>query len=82
MLPRNDADKLRLTLSAGNRWILLFHSLYLPLLGFLAGAVLAQWLSGDDVFTFLGSVAGFGGGMLGCRTQMLDRVVIEEVVAE
>jgi len=79
-LPRNDAEGLRLTLSAGNRWILLFNSLYLPLLGFFAGAVLAQWLFGDDVLTFLGSVAGFGGGMLGCRAQKLDRVLIEEVL--
>jgi positive regulator of sigma E activity len=66
-------------MSSRNLWVLLLNTLLFPLGGFTAGAILVQWMYADDMLAFVGSMLGLGVGLLACRKQSFDRVVIEEV---
>ena len=78
-LPAAPGAELRISLSLRNLCVLLLNTLLFPLGGFMAGTILAQWMYADDMLAFVGSMLGFGMGLLACRKQSFDRVVIEEV---
>lgn len=78
-LPAVGGERLIVSMRPADQWVLLVNTLLFPLLGFVAGAILAQWILPNDLAAFAGAVIGTGAGVLVCRKQSFDRVEIEEV---
>lgn len=78
-LPSCEGERIRLSMTPRDLYVLLANTLLLPLVGFLLGAVLGQAVFENDWLALGGALVGFGVGMSLCRGQSLERVVIEEV---
>ena len=81
-LPPMAGRRVSVSLRGGDRFVLLVNTLLYPLGGFIAGAIAAQWAFAGDLAAFAGAMAGLGVGLLMCRGQSFERVVIEEVSNE
>ncbi len=69
-------------LPTGTMLAVLLHSLGLPILGFAGGAAVAAGLGVTDLAAVLLCAAGLAAGVVLCRPQSLDRILIEEVSNE
>ena len=81
-LPPVGGRRVCISLRSVDRFVLLVNTLVMPLGGFIAGAIVAQWAHPGDVAAFAGAMVGLGIGLLICRGQSFERVVIEEVSNE
>lgn len=78
-LPGEYHTGVELSLSLHNHLVLLLHSLVLPLMGFVLGAVTVNGMQVSEPLVIAGSVAGLLLGIMVCKVQSFDRLKLSEV---
>ena len=68
-----------MSLSLRNHLILLLHSLFLPLMGFVLGGMAVNGMGVGEPLEIAGSVAGLLLGIMVCKVQSHDRLKLIEV---
>lgn len=75
-LPVTVPDRVRLGVTRRDLALMLWHSLGLPLAGFVAGAFVANALNAADWSALIGGMAGMWFGVVACRKQDPGRIQI------
>lgn len=78
-IPGEYHSSVELSLSLHNHLVLLLHSLMLPLVGFVLGAVTVSGNQVGEPLVIAGSVTGLLLGILVCKVQSHDRLKLTEV---
>ena len=68
-----------LSLSLPNHLVLLLHSLFLPLIGFVLGGIIVTEMHMGEPLVIVGSVVGLLLGIMACKVQSHDRLKMIEV---
>lgn len=77
-LPPLTSDVVALELSARDRLLAMVNSLFLPLAGFIAGAIVANVVTASEVHIIAGSLVGLAAGVAACRIQPFHKLKIIE----
>ena len=78
-VPGDYRSQIEVTLSLRDQLVLLTNSLLLPLIGFIAGGGIFDYLQLGEVGTVSGAVAGLSAGVAMCKSQSYSRLKIKEV---
>ena len=78
-VPGEYQSQIEVALSLRDQLVLLTNSLLLPLLGFIAGGTLSDYMQLGEFGTVAGAIAGFSAGVVMCRSQPYGRLKIKEV---
>ena len=82
ILQGNYASSVEISLTFHNQMILLINSLLLPLLGFVLGGFVGQWIATNDMVVVGCAVIGLMLGVKVCKPQSQERLNICEIEDE
>ena len=78
-VPGEYRSQIEVALSLRDQLVLLTNSLLLPLLGFIAGGTVSDYMQPGEFGTVAGAIVGFSFGVVMCRSQSYSRLKIKEV---
>lgn len=78
-LPGDYRSQIEVTLSLRDQLVLLTNSLLLPLVGFIAGGSISEYMQLGEVGVVAGAVVGLSAGIAVCKSQSYSRLKIKEV---
>jgi positive regulator of sigma E activity len=78
-VPGDYQSQIRVTLSLRDQLVLLTNSLLLPLIGFITGGSISDYLQLGEVGTIVGAIVGLSAGVAMCKSQSYSRLKIKEV---
>jgi positive regulator of sigma E activity len=78
-LPGDYRSQIEVTLSLRDQLVLLTNSLLLPLIGFIAGGSISDYMQLGEVGTVAGAIVGLSAGVAMCKSQSYSRLNIKEV---
>ena len=78
-VPGEYQSQIEVALSLRDQLVLLTNSLLLPLIGFIAGGSVSNYLQPSEFGTVAGAVVGLSAGVAMCRSQTYSRLKIKEV---
>jgi positive regulator of sigma E activity len=78
-LPGDYRSQIEVTLSLRDQLVLLTNSLLLPLIGFIAGGSISDYMQLGEFVTVVGAIVGLSAGIAVCKSQSYSRLKIKEV---
>lgn len=81
-LPGNYPSSFELSLSLHDQLFLLLHSILFPLMGFVIGGSLGEWIGAGDLVVASCALVGLFVGTKLCKQQSADRLNINEIEDE
>ena len=78
-VPGEYQSQIELQLSLRDQLVLLTNSLLLPLIGFVTGGSISDYMQLGEVGTIVGAIVGLSAGVAMCKSQSYARLKINEV---
>ena len=78
-VPGEYQSQINVTLSLRDQLVLMTNSLLLPLIGFITGGSISDYMQLGEVGTVVGSIVGLSAGVAMCKSQPYARLKIKEV---